>query len=126
MLLPGQYLVWRDEEKFIKAIMFVLLLGLPFAFFGMAYGVYGTVRGHRASKIRHFADCGQFVTLWCILLPTVLTQLIPRLQAMLTCPADQKKHAADCLEKAVAFGEINVCPLSHPRFLPRSLAPQMR
>lgn len=42
-----QYLRWREQEGIIGGIMFLMLFGLPVALAGMAYGVYGVVRGHK-------------------------------------------------------------------------------
>lgn len=62
-----------------------MLLGLPLALAGMAWGVYGAIRGHKATVLRHVADIGQFITLICVLLPLVVTQLIPHTGDMAQC-----------------------------------------
>lgn len=45
-----QYLRWREQEGIIGGIMFCMLFGLPVALAGMAYGVYGVVRGHKVRE----------------------------------------------------------------------------
>ena len=50
--MRGQVLRWRESEGIIGGIMFAMLLGLPVALVGMAYGVYGAARGHKVRTLR--------------------------------------------------------------------------
>mmetsp|Transcript_25332 Transcript_25332/g.39725 ORF Transcript_25332/g.39725 Transcript_25332/m.39725 type:complete len:139 (-) Transcript_25332:102-518(-) len=108
MILPHQYLAWREEERFIAPIMFILLLGLPMAFYEMAKGVYGAAVGFRASGLRHIGDVAQFVTLWTILLPTVVLVLIPTVKEAASCNLQEE----ECIATVVRLPRLNMTLLA--------------
>ena len=91
-----------------------MLVGLPGALLDMAFGAWGCVRGHQASRLRHFADVGQFFTLSCVLLPLVVSQLLPAVASVAACSAAGEachRHARHLRDLHAIMLALNVAML---------------
>jgi hypothetical protein len=82
-VLP-QHLIWREQERFLKTIMTVLVCALPIAIWKAIAGMYGILARYDASRLRTFADAGFFFTISSILY-TAFTSLIPEMVNFKSC-----------------------------------------
>ena len=74
----AQFYQWRADDPIIGKIMMGLLVPLPFLLVAFVTAVLQTLFGwRRASRTRHVADVLQAFTLFFVILPTVVKELVP-------------------------------------------------
>lgn len=74
----AQFYQWRADDPIIGKIMVALLVPLPFLLIAFVTAVLQTLFGwRRASRTRHVADVVQACTLFFVILPTVVKELVP-------------------------------------------------
>ena len=85
LLWLGQFHTWRGDDPVIGGLMLVLLLPLPLILIDFGMGATQSLCGwRRASRTRHAADVLQACTMFFLIIPTVVYEVLGAQAALLT------------------------------------------